>query len=159
MLAGMQRYDREQSGYMKLQNTRPQSVGFALADSPVGLAAWIYALFQDVTESGGKPEHVIPLDHMLDDIMLYWLPNAGASSARFYWENAKAAGGFSGEPIALPTGVSIFPGEAIRLSRRWAERRFMDLRHFGQPSRGGHFAAMENPEALLADVRATFATI
>ena len=159
MLAGMQRYDREQSGYMKLQNTRPQSVGFALADSPVGLAAWIYALFQDVTESDGKPERVIPLDHMLDDIMMYWLPNAGTSSARFYWENAQAAGGFPGEPIALPTGVSIFPGEAVRLSRRWAERRFMDLRHFGQPSRGGHFAAMENPEALLADVRATFATI
>lgn len=159
MLAGMQRYDREQSGYMKLQNTRPQSVGFALADSPVGLAGWIYALFQDVTDSGGAPETVIPLDHMIDDIMLYWLPNAGASAARFYWENAQAAGSFSGAPIALPAGVSMFPGEAVRLSRRWAERRFADLRHYRQPERGGHFAAMENPAALVADMRATFASI
>ncbi|WP_333572935.1 hypothetical protein [Sphingomonas sp.] len=144
---------------MKLQNTRPQSVAFALADSPVGLAAWIYALFQDVTDSDGAPETVIPLDHMLDDIMLYWLPNASASAARFYWENAQAAGGFSGEPIALPAGVSMFPGEALRLSRRWAEQRFADLRHYSQPKRGGHFAAMENPAALVADVRATFASI
>ncbi len=159
MLAGMQRFDREQSGYMKLQNTRPQAVGFALADSPVGLAGWIYALFQDVTDSGGAPETVIPLDHMIDDIMLYWLPNAGASAARFYWENAHAADSFSGAPIALPAGVSMFPCEAVRLSRRWAERRFADLRHYRQPERGGHFAAMENPAALVADVRATFASI
>ncbi len=90
---------------MKLQNTRPQSVGFALADSPVGLAAWIYALFQDVTDSGGEPERVIPLDHMLDDIMLYWLPNAGASSARFYWDNAQGQAGMPSEPMPLPASV------------------------------------------------------
>jgi pimeloyl-ACP methyl ester carboxylesterase len=159
MLSGIARYDREQSGYMKLQNTRPQSVGFALADSPVGLAAWIYALFQDVTESGGEPERVIPLDHMLDDIMLYWLPNAGASSARFYWDNARGQGGMPSEPMPLPAGVSVFPGEVMRLSRRWAEKRFVDLRHYNEPPRGGHFAAMENPTALVADVRTTFAKV
>ncbi len=109
MLSGIARYEKEQSGYMKLQSTRPQSIGFALADSPVGLAAWIYALFQDVTDSGGEPERVIPLDHMLDDIMLYWLPNAGASSARFYWDNAQGQGGMPSEPIPLPAGVSVFP--------------------------------------------------
>ncbi|MGN7999031.1 epoxide hydrolase family protein [Sphingomonas sp. 22176] len=158
MLADMQRYETEQSGYMKLQNTRPQSVGFALADSPVGLAAWIYALFQDVSDSGGEPERVIPLDHMIDDIMLYWLPNAAASSARFYWDNARAQGGMPSDPVPVPAGVSMFPGEALRLSRRWAEKRFADLRHYNQPERGGHFAAMENPAALVDDIRATFAS-
>ncbi|MEN3794461.1 epoxide hydrolase family protein [Fulvimarina sp. MAC3] len=159
MLADMRRYEKEQSGYMKLQNTRPQSVGFALADSPVGLAAWIYALFQDVTDSGGEPERVIAVDHMLDDIMLYWLPNAGASSARFYWDNAQGQGGMVTDPIPLPAGVSMFPGEAVRLSRRWAEKRFVDLRHYHQPSNGGHFAALENPTEFVAGVRATFATL
>lgn len=158
MLADMGRYEAEHSGYMKLQSTRPQSVGFALADSPVGLAAWIYALFQDVSDSGGEPTRVIPLDHMIDDIMLYWLPNTGASSARFYWDNARAQGGMPGDPVPLPAGVSMFPGEALRLSRRWAEKRFVDLRHYNQPERGGHFAAMENPAALVDDIRATFAS-
>ncbi len=159
MLADMKRYEVEQSSYMKLQNTRPQSVAFALADSPVGLAAWIYALFQDVTDSGGKPEQVIPLDHIIDDIMLYWLPNTGASSARFYWENAQAQGSMPSDLIAVPAGVSMFPREALRLSRRWAENRFLDLRHYNQPERGGHFAAMENPVALVDDIRATFASL
>lgn len=157
MLADAARYWREHSGYMQLQNTRPQSVAFALADSPVGLAAWIYALFRDVTDSGGEPERVIPLDHMIDDIMLYWVANAGASAARFYWENAQAeAGGMLDATIAIPAGISMFPGEAVRLSRRWAERRFADLRFFNEPSRGGHFAAMENPAAFVDDVRASF---
>lgn len=156
MLAGAARYERDLSGYMRLQNTRPQSVAFALADSPVGLAAWIYALFRDVTDSGGAPERVIPLDHLIDDIMMYWLPNAGASAARFYWENAQAQGEMPAGPISLPTGISMFPGEALRLSRRWAERRFADLRFFNEPDRGGHFAAMENPAAFVQDVRATF---
>ena len=156
MLAGAERYEQEQSGYMRLQNTRPQSVAFALADSPIGLAAWIYALFQDVTDSGGEPERVISLDHIIDDIMLYWLPNAGASSARFYWENARAMdGGMPSARVPGPAGVSMFPGESLRLSRRWAEQRFADLRYYNQPDRGGHFAAMENPAAFIDDVRAT----
>jgi microsomal epoxide hydrolase len=159
MLDGMKRWEAEQSGYMKLQNTRPQSVGFALADSPAGLATWIYALFQDVTDSGGEPEKVIPLDHMLDNIMLYWLPNAGASSARFYWENAQFLGDMNFDPIPLPAGVSVFPKEGPRLSRRWADKRFADLRFFNEPDEGGHFAAMENPEAFAKDVADTFAAM
>ncbi len=160
MLADAARYWREHSGYMQLQNTRPQSIAFALADSPVGLAAWIYALFRDVTDSGGEPERVIPLDRMIDDIMLYWLSNAGASAARFYWENAQVGSeGMPNDPIPIPAGISMFPGEAVRLSRRWAERRFADLRFFNEPSRGGHFAAMENPTAFVEDVRATFRLI
>ena len=158
MLASAQRYDQQFSGYYKLQNTRPQSIGFSLADSPVGLAAWIYALFQDVSDSGANPESVFTLDEMLDDIMLYWLPNAGASSARLYWEGMQEMmrGGMPSRPMTTPAGISMFPGEQVRLSRRWAERRFSNLVHFNEPGHGGHFAAMEQPEAFVDEVRATF---
>lgn len=157
MLDDAKRYDREYSGYMKLQCTRPQSLAFALADSPVGLASWLYALFQDASDTGGQPERVIALDHLIDDVMLYWLPNAGPSSARFYWEGAREiAEGMPTGPVPLPAGVSMFPGEQVRLSHRWAVARFADLRFFGEAERGGHFAAMENPAAFVEHVRATF---
>ena len=150
-------YDREYSGYMKLQCTRPQSLAFALADSPVGLASWIYALFQDVSDSDGEPERAIPLDHLIDDVMLYWIPNTGPSSARFYWEAAQEmAKGMPHDPIPLPAGVSMFPGEQVRLSRRWAESRFADLRFFAEADHGGHFAALENPSTFVEHVCATF---
>ena len=157
MLDDAGRYDREYSGYMKLQCTRPQSLAFALADSPVGLASWIYALFQDVSDSNGVPERAIPFDHLIDDIMLYWLPNTGPSSARFYWEAAQEmAKGMPHDPIPLPAGISMFPGEQVRLSRRWAERRFADLRFFAEADQGGHFAALENPSTFVEHVCATF---
>lgn len=157
MLDDAGRYDRDYSGYMKLQCTRPQSLAFALADSPVGLASWIYALFQDVSDTGGEPVRAIPLDHLIDDVMLYWLPNTGPSSARFYWEAAQEmAKGMPHDPIPLPAGVSMFPGEQLRLSRRWAERRFADLRFFAEADCGGHFAALENPSTFVEHVRATF---
>jgi|UniRef100_UPI0035C9BE27 pimeloyl-ACP methyl ester carboxylesterase len=158
MLASARRYDERYAGYYKLQGTRPQSIGFSLADSPVGLAAWIYALFQDVSDSGGNPETAFSLDAMLDDIMLYWLPNTGASSARFYWEGMREmmSGGMPRTPMRTPTGISMFPGEQIRLSRRWAESRFDTLLHFNEPAKGGHFAALEQPGLFVAELRATF---
>jgi microsomal epoxide hydrolase len=160
MLDDAQRYDREFSGYMKLQCTRPQSISFALADSPIGLASWIYALFQDVSDSAGDPERVIPVDHLIDDVMLYWLPNSGPSSARFYLEAAQEmAQGMPHGPIPLPAGIGIFLGEQVRLSRRWAETRFANLRFFAEADRGGHFAAMENPQTLVEHIRSTFRTI
>ena len=161
MLDAAKRYDEQFSGYYKLQNSRPQSVGFSLADSPAGLAAWIYALFQDVSDSGGNPESVFTLDGMLDDVMLYWVPNTGASSARLYWEAMQEmkAGGMPRMPMPTPTGISMFPGEQLRLSRRWAERRFVKLVHFNELGRGGHFAAMEQPAAFAEEVRATFRTL
>lgn len=160
MLDDAKRYQREFSGYMHLQSTRPQSVGFSLADSPAGIAAWIYALFQDVSQSGGEPENVIALDHLIDDIMLYWLPNAGPSSVRFYWEAAQEAGtAMPMHPMPTPTGISMFPGEQVRISRRWAERRFADLRFFAEAERGGHFAAMENPPAFVDHLRDTFQSL
>ena len=161
MLDEAQRYDHQYSGYYKLQGSRPQSVAFSLADSPIGLAAWIYALFQDVSDSGGDPESVFTLDAMLDDIMLYWLTNTGPSSARLYWEGMQETmkGGMPTSPMQTPTGISMFPGEQIRLSRRWAERRFASLVHFNELDRGGHFAALEQPEAFVGEVRATFRAI
>jgi epoxide hydrolase len=105
MLDASQRHDQQYSGYYKLQNSRPHSIGFSLADSPVGLAAWVYALFQDVSDSGGNPESVFTLDAMIDDIMLYWLPNTDASSARLYWEGMQEMmkGGMPIAPIPTPT--------------------------------------------------------
>ncbi|MBO9769689.1 MULTISPECIES: epoxide hydrolase family protein [Xanthomonas] len=160
MLDDAKRYQNEFAGYMRLQSTRPQSVAFSLADSPAGIAAWLYALFQDVSQSDGEPENVIALDHLIDDIMLYWLPNAGPSSVRFYWEAAHEAGtAMPTHPMPTPTGISMFPGEQVRISRRWAERRFADLRFFAQAQRGGHFAAMENPPALVDHLRETFRSL
>ena len=158
MLADAGRYDQEFSAYMKLMGTRPQSVAFALSDSPVGLAAWIYALFQDVSDSDGNPEAVFSLDDILDDIMLYWLPNAGPSSARLYWESFQAMqqGGIPQTKVPTPTGISMFAKEQVRLSRRWAEARFDKITHFCEHASGGHFAALEKPDQLVADIRASF---
>lgn len=158
MLDDAVRYDQQYSGYFKVQSTRPQSVGFGLADSPVGLAAWIYALFQDVSDSGAEPERVFALDDLIDDIMLYWLPNTGASSARLYWEAMRSMrqGGTPPGPMPTPTGISMFRGEQVRLSKRWAERRFAHLVHFKELAHGGHFAALEQPAAFVREVQSTF---
>jgi pimeloyl-ACP methyl ester carboxylesterase len=158
MLARTQHYESALAGYAQEQATRPQSIGYSLADSPVGLAAWIYTLFEDVTDSDGDPETVVPRDEILDDIMLYWLPNAGPSSARLYWEARHEPGGIP-EPNPTPAGFSIFPGEAVQASRRWIERRYPNLLHYGQLDRGGHFAALEQPAALTEEIRTTFRTV
>ncbi|MGL5928461.1 MAG: epoxide hydrolase family protein [Dermatophilaceae bacterium] len=160
MLADADRYVAELSGYSTLQSTRPQAVGFALADSPVGQAAWILQLFKDVSDSGGRPLEHFSLDEIIDDVMLYWLPNAGASSGRLYWEAARAERPQgTAPPNDVPTGFSIFPGEAVRASRRWVERRYSQVVHYDRASRGGHFAAMENPAELVDGIRATFTSL
>lgn len=155
-------YSQVLSAYSQAMSTRPQTIGYSLADSPVGLAAWIYALFQDVGGSHdqhGHAEKLFSLDEMLDDIMLYWLPNAAASAARIYWEMTQvgwAQAGTIEAPLTVPTGLSIMPGEYVRRSRRWAERRYTNLVFFNEVSRGGHFAVLEQPELLVADIRASF---
>ncbi|RDI31686.1 epoxide hydrolase family protein [Lentzea flaviverrucosa] len=158
MIARAQRYQDELSAYAREQATRPQTIGYSLADSPAGLAAWIYTLFQDVTDSGGNPEEVIDRDEILDDVMLYWLPNAAASSARLYWEESRAgtAPGTAGRPNPVPAGFSVFPGEAVQASRRWVERRYETVVHYDQLERGGHFAALEQPDVLTGQIRTTF---
>ena len=150
-------YQSNLAAYMALQGTRPQTIGYSLADSPAGLAAWIYGLFQDVSDSGGDAESVFAMDEMLDDITLYWLTNTAASSARLYWEAMRpGAGGAPAGPLEMPTGISMFPKEQIRLSRRWAERRFSNLVRFHEIDAGGHFAALEQPAAFVDEVRACF---
>lgn len=150
------------SAYSQEMSTRPQTIGYSLTDSPVGLASWIYAMFQDVGGSHGEhgdAEKLFTLDEMIDDIMLYWLPNAAASSARMYWETRKAgwaAPGTIEEPLTIPVGLSIMPGEYVRRSRRWAEKRYINLVHFNEVARGGHFALLEQPDLLVADIRTTF---
>lgn len=155
-LAGFDHYQQWDSGYSKQQSTRPQTLGYGLVDSPVGQAAWILEKFWAWTDHGGDPEKVIERDELLDNVMLYWLPATGASSARLYWESFSNV---SMDPVATPTGISVFPREIFRTSRRWAERRFTDLRYFNEVDRGGHFAAFEQPERFVAEVRAAARTM
>ncbi|GAB7051300.1 epoxide hydrolase family protein [Catenuloplanes indicus] len=157
MIGRAQHYQDELDGYAREQATRPQTIGYALSDSPAGLAAWIYTLFQDVAEHDGDPETAVGRDEILDDIMLYWLPNAAASAARLYWEERQRPT-FAAEPNPVPAGFSIFPGEAVQASRRWVERRYPSLLHYAQLPRGGHFAALEQPGLLTEEIRTTFRT-
>ncbi|UPZ33779.1 epoxide hydrolase 1 [Streptomyces sp. LRE541] len=158
MLDKAEHYRNVLDGYSREQATRPQSIGYSLADSPVGLAAWIYTLFQDVTDSEGNPEAVVPRDEILDDIMMYWLPNAGPSSARLYWEARREPGDVP-EPNPTPAGFSIFPGEAVQASRRWIEQRYSHVLHYRRLDRGGHFAALEQPAVLTDEIRTTFRSL
>ena len=152
-LAGMQHYNDWDSGYSKQQSTRPQTLGYGLADSPVGQAMWILEKFWSWTDCNGHPENVLTRDELLDNVMLYWLPDAAASSARLYWESFRKV---PTDPVNLPVGCSIFPKEIFRSSRRWAEKRFSKLVYFNELDKGGHFAAFEQPELYLKEVRACF---
>lgn len=161
MLADMQYYLDKLSGYYALQSKHPQSIAYSVSDSPVGQAGWIYQMLQDVSDSGGRPEEVFKLDDIIDDIMLYWLPNAGPSSARLYWEAAQENPRpvTIEEPMSVPTGISMFPGEKARISERWAAPRFAKLVHFNELPKGGHFAAWEQPAVFVDELRATFRTV
>lgn len=150
----MKKQDRWGSGYAKLQATKPQTIGYALADSPVGQAAWIYEKFHGWTDCGGDPESVLSRDEMLDNIMLYWLPNTAASAARLYWESLYA--GLRPAPIEIPVACTIFPAELSRPPRRWAERLYPRLASWTAAEKGGHFAAFEQPEIFVREVRAAF---
>jgi epoxide hydrolase len=150
-LASLKHYQDWDSGYSKQQSTRPQTIGYGLVDSPAGLCAWIVEKFWSWTDCDGDPANVLTRDEMLDNVMLYWLTAAGASSARLYWESfTKPLLG----PVECPVGCSIFPKEIFRGSRRWAEKQFADLRYWNEPEKGGHFAAFEQPELFIAEVRA-----
>ncbi|MFT4564787.1 MAG: pimeloyl-ACP methyl ester carboxylesterase [Gammaproteobacteria bacterium] len=154
-LAGGQYYWDSGSGYSKQQSTRPQTVGYGLVDSPVAQAAWIIEKFWDWTDSDGHPENVLSRDELLDNVMLYWLPGAGASSARLYWESFNILGQQQVE-ITLPAGASIFPHEIFRSSKRWIEERYKNLVHYNVLEKGGHFAAFEQPESFVQELRTCF---
>jgi pimeloyl-ACP methyl ester carboxylesterase len=152
-MASLSHYMEWDSGYSKQQSTRPQTIGYALVDSPAGLCAWIVEKFWAWTDCDGDPANALTRDEMLDNVMLYWLTAAGASSARLYWESfAKPLLG----PVEAPIGCSVFPKEIFRGSRRWAEKQFPTLRYWNEPPRGGHFAAFEQPELFVDEVRAAF---
>jgi pimeloyl-ACP methyl ester carboxylesterase len=145
---------RHGSGYAAMMVTRPQTLGYALADSPAGLAAWFYDKFADWTDSGGDPERSLTRDEMLDDISLYWFTGTAASSARLYWENN--ANNFNAVDILIPAAITVFPGEIYRAPRTWALRAYHNLIYFSQVDKGGHFPAWEEPELFAAEIQAAF---
>ncbi|MEY2433268.1 MAG: epoxide hydrolase [Acidimicrobiaceae bacterium] len=152
-LASLANYQNVESGYSKQQSTRPQTLGYGLVDSPAGQCAWILEKFWAWTDCDGHPENALTRDELLDNVMLYWLPATGASSARLYWESFNRN---RQDEVSAPTGCSIFPKEIIRISRRWAETRFTDIRYWNELDKGGHFAAFEQPELFVNEIRSFF---
>ncbi|MGV6876509.1 epoxide hydrolase family protein [Pseudochelatococcus sp. B33] len=148
---------RKGGGYALMMVTRPQTIGYALNDSPVGLAAWFYDKFADWTYSGGDPERSLTKDEMLDDISLYWFTGTATSGARLYWENN--ANNFNAVDVAIPAAISVFPGEIYQAPRSWAERAYHNLIYFNKVDKGGHFAAWEEPELFSAEIRAAFRSL
>lgn len=148
-------YQQQESGYSTQQSTRPQTLGYGLVDSPAAQAAWIVEKFWAWTDCDGHPENVLTRDELLDNVMLYWLPGTGASSGRLYWESFTEFGSKLA-PVTSPVGVSVFPKEITRPSRRWAAKRFSDIRMWNDLPKGGHFAAFEQPEAFVDEVRSFF---
>jgi pimeloyl-ACP methyl ester carboxylesterase len=152
-------------GYFLEQATRPQTIGYALLDAPVALAAW---MLDHDTDSyykisraflGGQPSGQLTRDSILDNITLYWLTGTGASAAREYWENGQAADRAAGQappPVSVPVGFTVFPGEIFRAPRSWVQKAYPTLTYFHEVDRGGHFAAWEEPELFATEIRAAF---
>jgi pimeloyl-ACP methyl ester carboxylesterase len=157
-------------GYFLEMATRPQTIGYALLDSPVSLAAWMldhdtdayYKISSAFVE--GKPSGNLTQDHILDNITLYWLTGTGASAARSYWENGQAAAaaqaaGQAPPPVTLPVGFTTFPGEIWQSPRSWVEAGYPNVNYFNKAERGGHFAAWEEPQLFSTEVRAAFRSL
>jgi pimeloyl-ACP methyl ester carboxylesterase len=156
------------NGYLIEQNTRPQTIGYALLDSPVALAAWMldhdtdayYKISRAFT--GGQPSGGLTRDHILDNITLYWMTSTGASAARSYWENTQAAAHAAGQArpeVKVPVGFTTFPGEIFRAPRSWVKKSYPSLSYFNEVDKGGHFAAWEEPELFATELRAAFNTL
>jgi pimeloyl-ACP methyl ester carboxylesterase len=155
-------------GYFLEQATRPQTIGYALLDSPVALAAWMldhdtdayYKISRAFVD--GKPSGNLTRDQILDNITVYWLTSTGASAARSYWESGQAAAQAAAQtppPVTLPVGFTTFPGEIWRTPRSWVEESYPNVVYFNEVDRGGHFAAWEEPELFSQEVRATFRSL
>jgi pimeloyl-ACP methyl ester carboxylesterase len=152
-------------GYFLEQATRPQTIGYALLDSPVALAAWMLDHDTDSYEKissafvDGQPSGNLTRDRIVDNITLYWLTGTGASAARSYWEDGRAAALAAGQAppeVSLPVGFTTFPGEIWRTPRSWVEQSYPNLSYFNEVDKGGHFAAWEEPELFASEVRAAF---
>lgn len=156
--AGLETFYGKGFGYAEMMNTRPQTLGYSLSDSPAGLAAFLYEKIATWTHSGGNPESVLTRDEILDNITLYWLTNTGTSSSRSYWDAAQGPGGpFNAIEISnVPVAVTVFPGEIYRAPRSWGEKSFKKLIYWNEVDKGGHFAAWEQPELFVTEIRAAF---
>ncbi|WP_249998313.1 epoxide hydrolase family protein [Actinoplanes sp. M2I2] len=159
--AALQVFSASGRGYLVEQSTRPQTIGYALLDSPVALAAW---MLDHDTDSylkisrafrGGPPSGNLTREHILDNISLYWLTGTGESAARAYWERTQSAGQ-SHPPVGVPVAFSAFPGEIFQAPRSWAEISYPTLSYYGTAPRGGHFAAWEEPGLFTRELRAAF---
>ncbi|MFG2460148.1 epoxide hydrolase family protein [Streptomyces sp. NPDC048523] len=151
-------WSAEGTGYAVLHSTRPQTLAYALTDSPVGQLAWIVEKFQEWTDSAELPEEAVDRDRLLTNVMLYWLTGTGGSAARIYYERAHATGGRAArptEPSTAPTALAVFPAE-LQLPLRHKAERTDNIVRWTEFDRGGHFAAMEEPDLLVGDVRAFF---
>ncbi len=156
-LDGIEYYQRWDSGYSKEQSTRPQTIGYGLNDSPVGQAAWILEKFWAWTDCDGDPESVLSRDELLDNVMLYWATESGASSARIYWQSFGRA---ERKPVTVPTGVAVYPREIVPPVRHWMEAGdYPNIQHWEEMTKGGHFAAFEQPERFVNNVRSFFRRI
>ena len=156
-LAQLGKYGSDGSAYGLIQGTRPQTLGYGLADSPVGQAMWIYEKFQAWSDNKGDPAEAISVDHMLDDISLYWLTDTAASSARLYFESWGKD--FGRMPIDLPVAVSIFKGDFFTPPKVWGDQTYSKLFYWNEVPKGGHFAALEQPELFVAELRKSFAQV
>ena len=154
VLAQLGKYASDGSGYAAIQSTRPQTLGYGLADSPVGQAMWIYEKFQGWSDNKGDPAEAISIDHMLDDITLYWLTDTAASSARLYYESFGKD--FVRMPLELPVAVSIFRGDFFNPPKAWGDQTYSKLFYWNQVPKGGHFAALEQPELFVGELRKAF---
>lgn len=157
-LARLAAFRARETGYSLVQGTKPQSLAMAQADSPAGLAAWIVEKFRTWSDCDGDVESVFTKDQLLTNIMFYWAPNSIASAARFYYEAGPDMAAIVGGRVDVPVAVADFPREIYRYPRSWVEAR-MNVVRWTEFARGGHFAAMEQPEALLADVREFFGAV
>ena len=157
-LEGIKHYADWDSGYSKQQSTRPQTLGYGLTDSPAGQAAWILEKFWAWTDCNGHPENILSRDELLDNVMLYWVTNTATSSARLYWESF-GPGRRTAHKVTVPTGVAVFPKEIVPPVRRWMEGSYANICHWTEMPKGGHFAAFEQPELFIAEVRRFFAAL
>ena len=156
-LAELSHWTREETGYSWIQGTRPQTLAFALTDSPAGLAAWIVEKFRAWSDCDGDVERAISRDRMLADISLYWFTGAIGSSFWPYYARLHGSAILpKGDAITVPTGYAQFPREILKPPRKTAERVFKDIRRWSVMEKGGHFAALEQPESLAREVRAFF---
>jgi len=155
-LAELAHFLKEETGYQWIQGTRPQTLAFALADSPVGVAAWLVEKFRAWTDCGGDPENAVSRDDMLADITLYWSTGAIGSSFWPYYARMHGPWPIPEGAISVPTGYAEFPKEILRPPRSVAERVYSDIRRWTVMEQGGHFAALEQPEALAREIREFF---